>query len=459
VNGAFSHIPETDSVFRIKASHLGCFFVDTVLKPARNHKIVLTPFSYDLPEVVVRQNVVERSVQMGEAPGLINLNSYITVYLPGNGDNTVFNLLRLQPGVVAAGEQPNDLILWGSYEGTSKVKYDGITIWGLKNFSDNISAVNPFMSKSVEVFKGGYDATRDDLVGGVVNITGKTGRRDRPGINLFVNNETLNRMVETPLSDQSSLVLAYRQTYDNLFEPEDVDLGSNRDLQYRIDVQPEYRFRDYHAKYSWQGDDGSLFYISTLFGDDDFSYTAKQERQQNIITQNTSEENHQYGGAMFWGKKFKTGGRFQFHGSWSALNSTYGVDVFVKKDFHGNTFWTACSLGRAEELFPYFPDQQYRRALHDQRHELKVAGLVRLFKNFHVSGTYIFGTGFPLYANFLSEKYVEPDYSRLDLALVYRLSVERMVGELGFSLLNALDHYNVKYTSFEQVPLDQLNTA
>lgn len=674
VNGTFHYMTTGDSVFQVKASHLGCFVADTVLIPGRNHKIELIPFAYDLPEVIVRQSVVERSVQMGEAPGMIRLNSYIAGYLPGSGDNAVFNLLRLQPGIVAAGEQPNDLIIWGSYEGTSRVKYDGMTIWGLKNFNDNISAVNPFMVKSVDVFKGGYDVTNDDLVGGVVEITGKTGRRDRAGVNLFLNNETINGMVETLLSERSSVVLAFRQTYYNLFEPEDIAVSDSRDLQYKIDVVPEYRFRDFNAKYSWQDDDGSLFYVSMLLGDDDFSYSARQERQQNIITQTTSEENHQYGGSLFWGENFKNGDRLKIQGSWSALNSTfgvrryienlrfnrmfqgvdnetvtkvdegtlkidyqfpqkaknmpriglelvrdhlniredssqiktvnsnfdgtriagflqnnvfladwfelkpgvrfnhsfytsrmyadprielqvhlgqnmkinaswgqyhqflvksslfdetgnfrytwsladgktipvmnsqhwvvegtwagndltislggyyksvegftryvrfsqsreevytgtgqsYGLDVFLKKDFNGHTFWTSYSVGRAEELFPYFPNQQYRRAPHDQSHEVKMAVLVHLFKDFHVSGTYVFGTGFPLYANYLSEKYTEPDYSRLDLALVYRLSLSKIDGELGLSILNALDSYNVKYSSFEQIPLDQLNTA
>ena len=57
------------------------------------------------------------------------------------------NLLRLQPGILASGEQTNDLIIWGSYEGHSQVLFDNFTIYGLKNFNDNISAFNPFGNK------------------------------------------------------------------------------------------------------------------------------------------------------------------------------------------------------------------------------------------------------------------------------------------------------------------------
>lgn len=671
VKGSFSLVSETDSVFSLKASHLGCFVVDTLLYPGRNHKIFLRPFSYDLPEVIVRDNIIARSVQVGERPGLTSLNTYIADYLPGNGDNSVFNLLRLQPGVVAAGEQASDLIIWGSYEGTSRVKFDGITIWGLKNFNDNISAINPFMTKSVEVLKGGFDASFDDVAGGLVNIAGKTGRGQQAGFHFFINNETLNGMVETPLSEKSSLTLAYRQTYYDLFDKEDID---NNDLEYRIAVKPDYRFRDFNAKYAFHQDDGSLFYISLLGGDDDFAYTAEQERQRNTIYQSTSEENHQMGGSAYWGKNRKNGDHLQIKGAWSALFSTYGVernisnnrfnrqfsgidkktetnvgegnlkidysfqllnnqrvsfgleginntlsihedsanflvldseysamriagfvkdkipllpkivfhpglrynysfytssgypdprleliyesegafsasaawgayhqfivksslydetgnfryvwtladgeeipvleaqhwvmgaswkrndftanvdafyktvngltryvrfnqteesvhkgegyslgvDVFLKRDFDANTIWLSYSLAQAKEWFSYFVQDDFRRAPHDQRHELKIAGLMRFFKRFHFSAAYVYGSGFPLYANYLSEDYTEPDYSRLDVALVYRLMRGPVKAQTGISLLNALNHYNVKYISFEQIPLGQLYTA
>ncbi len=130
-----------------------------------------------------------------------------------------------------------------------------------------------------------------------------------------------------------------------------------------------------------------------------------------------------------------------------------------QKNFNGHTFWTSYSLSRAEELFPYFPEQKYRRAPHDQRHEVKLAALIHLFNNFHFSTTYILGTGFPLYSNYISDKYTEPDYSRLDMGLVYRLPFHSVRGEAGVSLLNTLDHNNIKYSSFERIPLDQLNTA
>ena len=677
LNGSFSYTSAADSTFETKASHLGCFVLDTTLNAGGYHKIYLTPSPYKLAEIKVKDNRLERAIQMGNTPGLIKLNSYIAGYLPGNGDNAVFNLLRLQPGIVATGEQPNDLILWGSYEGTSRVTFDGFTIWALKNFNDNISVVNPFLTKDIEIFKGGYEASKDDVVGGLVSITGNTGNRSETEVHFFINNQTINGMLEIPLSSKSSLLLASRHTYYNLFDAEDVPLSAlneSENLRYKIDVKPDYRFSDINAKYSWHSDDGSLFYISLLGASDDFAYTAKQERLRNIIYQKKGESNKQGGASLFWGKNTNTGDRSNLKIAWSALRSnyninryinnirfdftyngidekitttvgeltadyqyvfsgnkahqpsfglagfynhlnitedssdvkylsttntgcrltgfiqdrifirhgleltpgfrinhyiltnstyidprlklewelnaksklnaawgsyhqfliksslldesgnysytwtlangddvqvltsqhwvagasyyknhlriningyyksitnfpryvrltnnneavylgqgrSYGLDLFLKKDFNGHAIWTSYSLSRAEELFPYFPEQKYRRAPHDQRHEIKLAALIHLFKKFHFTTTYIFGTGFPLYSNYISNKYTESDYSRLDVELLYQLPFRNVRGEVGISLLNALDHNNIKYSSFERIPLDQLNTA
>ena len=60
------------------------------------------------------------------------------------------------PGILASGESTNDLVIWGSYAGHSQVLFDGFTIFGLKNFNDNISSFNPLMAKDIEVMKGGF---------------------------------------------------------------------------------------------------------------------------------------------------------------------------------------------------------------------------------------------------------------------------------------------------------------
>ena len=96
------------------------------------------------------------------------------------------------PGIQAAGEQSTDLLIWGSYEGQSLITFDEFTFFGLKNYNDNISVVNPFLVKTIEIYKGGFESKYGNRVGGIVNITGKNGkknrRKDRPGLQVRLSN-------------------------------------------------------------------------------------------------------------------------------------------------------------------------------------------------------------------------------------------------------------------------------
>jgi len=258
---------------------------------------------------VVEGSILERSGQIGEEAGLIRLNHKIAYRLPGNGDNAVFNFLRLQPGILAAGERSSELIIWGSYSGHSKILFDGFTIFGLKNFNDNISFVNPYMAKDIKVLKGGYSADYDDRVGGIVDISGINGSVNKPSINLNINNMTLNGMASIPVTKRSSLTLAYRHTYYNLMDADDLNISGGRQSpgKYDINIYPDYNFGDFNIKYAGSSKGGDNYFISLYNGKDEFSYDIEQERNNVNISLDVQEENRQRGGAAFYGKNWENG--------------------------------------------------------------------------------------------------------------------------------------------------------
>ncbi len=229
--------------------------------------------------------------------------------MPGSSDNSVYNLLRLQPGVLASGEQSSDIIIWGSYAGQSRVIFDGFTVFGLKNFNDNISAINPLITKNIQLRKAGYDASYGDCVGGIVNISGMDGNAQKAHFKLGINNFTLNSLLEIPILGKSSLQLAYRQTYYNLYKDgynlfPNADSTRNSDLV-DIYIYPDYTFRDFNLKYSIKNS-SNLFYVSILDGSDDFNYSFNTTRNFRNIIKNTSEKNHQTGAAVFMERKISS---------------------------------------------------------------------------------------------------------------------------------------------------------
>jgi hypothetical protein len=137
---------------------------------------------------------------------------------------------------------------------------------------------------------------------------------------------------------------------------------------------------------------------------------------------------------------------------------SYGVDLFLRKDYGPHSAWVSYSLSKTEEWFPYFPNHEFKRAPQDQRHELKT-GFLLDFKPISFSGNYIFGSGFPLNSGTILDPVpFEPHYNRLDLSLFFRFKIKTLSGETGISVLNVLNTKNIRYSNFEKIPLDQTNT-
>ncbi len=310
--GYFSLTSSYDSIFNIKISYLGYYILDTTLSAGTNYSFKLIPSVVALDEIIVEGSAIARTINTGTLPGISRLNHKVAYFLPGNGDNSIFNLLRLQTGVLAAGEQSSDLIIWGSYEGQSQVIFDGFTLYGMKNFNDNISAVNPFMAKDIKVLKGGYSAEYGERVGGIVDISGIDGNRLSPSVQFCINNMTLSGMASVPFKKKSSLILAYRQTYYELYDPISFTSfgsgsGSGRGGQSGgadYYVSPEYQFRDINLKYSGSGKK-SNYYISLYGGKDKFLYSLNEESPGKTITLDHDEGNFQFGGSAFYGFTWK----------------------------------------------------------------------------------------------------------------------------------------------------------
>jgi hypothetical protein len=319
----------SDSVCTLRASHLGYYILDTTVRLAEELQLPLIPSIIGLSEVQVTQSAVSRSGLTGSEAGSMLLNHQVANFLPGFGDNSVFNLLRLQPGILASGELTNELIIWGCYEGQSKIMFDGFTLYSLKNFNDNISAFNPLMAKDIEVHKGGYGVRFGDRVGGIVNIVGKNGNMVQPSFTFNVSNMTLNGMLEVPVARNNALVVAFRSTYYSLYNPTDINSrlwrNNDRDTANDADYQivPDYHFMDVNLKYSSLIRGRDLFYLSLYGGNDRFSYSIEEPLKNVILAKETEEHNIQLGGALFYGKHWKKGSSTNFNLNYSGLKSDY----------------------------------------------------------------------------------------------------------------------------------------
>jgi len=337
-SGYFSY-RSTDSIFHVQISHLGYYRIDTTLNPGKKHLIKLTPSVEQLEEVVVTERLVETFLYSEDQAGVLNMNHKITRFLPGSSNNSVFNLLRLQSGISATAEASENLIIWGSYEGQSRILFDDIVLFGLKNFNDNIGTVNPFVVKDIRLMKAAFGAEYGDCVGGIADITGKDGNRNKFSMDVSLDNYTLNGMMETPVTENSSLILAFRHTYRNLYDNMNWDLTPNRETEINSEVTivPDYEFRDLNLKYTLRNEQGFHLRLSMLAGQDNFSYNVDERLTRWFkVKRNTSETSLQKGASLVIGKDGNNALSTQLTMSYSALEANYDNMHKVVNTFNNN---------------------------------------------------------------------------------------------------------------------------
>ncbi|MBN1766916.1 MAG: TonB-dependent receptor plug domain-containing protein [Prolixibacteraceae bacterium] len=359
VNGAFAFTASADTSFNIMISHLGYFILDTLISEASNYEFKLKPSPRKLPEIRVSDQKIDNDIINPRNSGAFQLNRKITAYLPGQGDNAVYNHLRLMPGVQAAGEQSSDLILWGSSNGQSRIIFDGFVLFGLKNYNDNIGTINPFILQGIEIIKGGADARYGNHVGGIVNIIGKSGSTQKPAFNLGLSNTTLNAMAEIPLFGNSSLIAAYRQTFYNVYRASDFNIfaptrpqqNPNQKSLLKSKFEPdiavypdEYTFRDFNLKYTLTLHNGDKAYASFYAGGDYFSLLANATIERELPNQGrgnpftsllvdvqNNEKNKQHGFAATYAHRWNNANISRFSLTRSGIATTSSNHAFIQE--------------------------------------------------------------------------------------------------------------------------------
>lgn len=322
-SGMFFYQTERDSIFRLKVEYLGYTPFDTVLYYSSNLKIGLHTDLQMVAEVKVKGRLIHYASQMGDKAAVLRINPQVANYLPGNGDNAVFNLLRLQPGILASGEYSTELIIWGNYKGQSLIKFDGYRVFGNYNYNDNISAVNPFIVKDIQVNKAAYRAEFGNAVSGIVNMTGMSGAKQGIDIKLNMNTNTFGSSVSVPIGKQNSVVFATRHAYVNWLKHSTIadffHLNPRFETVSDIVLYPDYSFSDYNLRFSGNVISGVNYYASFFNSADDFHYSYLQNEPTLKLSKSQFETNRQRAGAFSVNFTNENTGSHKFLASWSGL--------------------------------------------------------------------------------------------------------------------------------------------
>ncbi len=145
--------------------------------------------------------------------GVLQLSPAALDKLPNLGEKDILRAFQLMPGVGATNESSSGAYVRGGTPDQNLVVFDGFTVYQVDHLYGFFSAFNSNAVKDVQLYKGGFSPMYGGRLSSVTEINGKDGNRNEANFGIDLSLLSLNAFVETPLGDKSSLLVAFRRSY------------------------------------------------------------------------------------------------------------------------------------------------------------------------------------------------------------------------------------------------------
>ena len=232
-----------------------------------------------LEEVVVRAS--EDFYKPEESPlSLRTIGQNEIKRFPG-GNRDISRVVGAFPGVAAGVAFRNDLVIRGGGPNENRFYLDGIEVPNINHFATQgasggpVGLINVDLISEVEFYSGAFPANRGNALSSVLEFKQKEGRTDKAALNFIVSATDIGLTLDTPISEESSLILSVRRSYlQFLFKA----LG--------LPFLPTYN--DYQFKYTYNFGKKSRLSIISLGALDDFGLNldANETDEQRFLLNN-----------------------------------------------------------------------------------------------------------------------------------------------------------------------------
>jgi ferric enterobactin receptor len=223
--------------------------------------------------------------------------------LPNIGEKDIMRSFQLMPGISASNESSSGAYVRGGTPDQNLVLFDGFTVYQVDHLYGFFSAFNSNAVKDVTLYKGGFSAKYGGRLSSVTDIVGKEGDKNAANIGIDLSLLSTNVYGELPVNKKSTLLLAYRRSYqgplyDKIFGQFNntssiatpgrqaggggppgggggPPTGGSRGGGGPSVSTPASYFYDFNAKYTYQMDDKNLFSWSLYQGNDNLDNSRK----------------------------------------------------------------------------------------------------------------------------------------------------------------------------------------
>ena len=145
--------------------------------------------------------------------GVLQLSPASLEKLPNVGEKDILRAFQLMPGVGATNESSSGAYVRGGTPDQNLVIFDGFTIYQVDHLYGFFSAFNSNAVKDVQLYKGGFSSAYGGRLSSVTEVNGKDGNHNEANYGVDLSLLSVNAFAELPINGKSSLLLAYRRSY------------------------------------------------------------------------------------------------------------------------------------------------------------------------------------------------------------------------------------------------------
>jgi hypothetical protein len=182
------------------------------------------------------------------------------------GERDIFRVAATLPGIKTTGEGSAGFNVRGGKDDQNLILLDNAVLYNTSHFLGFFSAVNPYTTNKVDIYKGSIPAQFGGRLSSVFDITSKKGNIEKTSGEGGIGSVTSNLTIGTPIiKGKSSLLVGVRGTYSEWV------LNALKEESLK---NSEAAFYDGTLKYSHKINDNNNFESTLYYSHDKFSISS-----------------------------------------------------------------------------------------------------------------------------------------------------------------------------------------
>jgi len=311
----------------------------------------------NLDEVLISNEYLTIGFDKIENDGSITVSPDELGILPGLTEPDVLQSLQLLPGISSPNESASDIHIRGGTPDQNLVLWDGIKMYHQGHFFGKISAFNPYITESINVFRSGTSAKYGDRISGVIDIRSSDKVHDSLHIGIGANLIQADAFIKAPIvKNQLSLTASIRRSYSDVintftfkkmrnkvFQNTKIDDGATSQFSYSqfVELENKFYFTDYNFKTVWKPNNKHTISFSSLFVVNKLDYSSvnffSEETTVNSVDNldlTNNGFNFKWGYALSNKTILKTSAYSSSYKSKYGYQDTFGQDLYITNNLN-----------------------------------------------------------------------------------------------------------------------------